>query len=189
MVKFNKIFGRNAYYFIFIQKEAYFLNIYHLLFIIQKKKYTKYFFGGKTTVFFIALTKIFFIVNSPLRFIQKAKKSPVFRLLQFVFLLVILFSHKKGARAMSTKKRVILYSEIRSFYQCIYHYLLFRENGQLVLSIEESKDEKIIFRSTIEDPGYSEETCLAFMMTLADTITSPKQLKELYEENDLNTFS
>ncbi|MBR4287875.1 MAG: hypothetical protein IKT50_00380 [Clostridia bacterium] len=90
---------------------------------------------------------------------------------------------------MSTKKRVILYSEIRSFYQCIYHYLLFRENGQLFLSIEEIEDEKTNFKSTIADPGYSEEACLAFMMTLADTITSPQQLKELYEDNDLNTFS
>ena len=89
---------------------------------------------------------------------------------------------------MATLKRIILFHKTRKFRNCFYRYSLFRESGHLSISIEEINNGKTSFKSIIRDPEYSEKACLAFITILANTLTFPEQLHELYEENDLNTL-
>lgn len=82
-----------------------------------------------------------------------------------------------------------MFYKIRKIHKSIYQYSLFRKSGHLFISIEEIENGKLSFESTIRDPEYSEKACLAFITYLADTLTSPKLLQELYEENNLDRLS
>jgi len=90
---------------------------------------------------------------------------------------------------MPSKERIVLYHKIRKFRNCFYHYSLFRERNCLSISIEEIKDGKRSLKSVITDPEYSEKACLTFITILANTLTFPEQLQELYEDNDLNELT
>ena len=87
---------------------------------------------------------------------------------------------------MATQKRITLYYRVRKFRDRYYQYDLVKEGEHLTLSIEETKDGKILAKSEICDPEYSEKACLSFITILANTFTSPDFLQELYEENDLD---
>ncbi len=90
---------------------------------------------------------------------------------------------------MTPPIKIILFNRVRKFRDKFYHYTLFRQNGQFNISIEERKDGRLLFESRITDTRYSLETCLNFMTILANTLTFPEQLQELYEDNDLDDLS
>ncbi len=87
---------------------------------------------------------------------------------------------------MAKKKRSVLFRRTRKFRDAFYRYSMIKKNDHISISIEEIKDEKTSYKSMITDPEYSETVCMAFITILADTLTFPEQLQEIYEENDLN---